>query len=169
MIPIPYRILMMLTPTFDAKSSRNNLIFATVRRDSPYYAAVRFQEQIESAFTKMLALPPALAAALLIHPLAALPVIVAVVLACQAGALTEQIELRGQSAETWVRATIYGEDYDSAELANARQLDVGSYADKGAFKGQSVDQIQARLRAWRPWAARMGRHFEKSLRRTARR
>ena len=166
-----YRLLVFLTPTFDGKKSTNNVFFATVKRDSPHYAAVRLQEQIESAFTKMVAgtlmLITGAGGVFLAGPtgaMAALAGLVAGVFLLQTGKGVEQVELRGQSFETWIRHHIYGEDYDAAEMSNAQQITSGRYADRGAFKGKTPVQVKAELRKWRPWAARMGKAFEPAIR-----
>lgn len=174
-----YKLLILLTPTFGGSSSKNNFFYAIWKKSSPYPLAVKLQEQVESAFSKMLILPFLLLVPLLAYltlgPIeagaaAVFILIVGIITTTQVGKLVEWHELRGQSVETWVRAHKYTKNtlnlpenteitpkmvnlaYEMAEKSNATQLSGGSYRDKGAFKRKSAPEIQAMLRKWRPWA-----------------
>lgn len=167
MSPILYRLAMLLLPTFDGERSRNNLFYAVADRDSPHYAGVRFQERVEAAFGRLLAVPVlALVFGALwylgfdpAYYLVAFMVwtLVAVVVTTQMPFFVEMFELRGQSVETYIRAHWGGEDIDEAELANAVQLTDPhkQYRKKGAFRNDTPMVVKAMLKERRAWARRL--------------
>lgn len=174
MSPILYRIAMYGLPTSSGKDSKNNIWYATAKRDSPHYAGVRFQERVEAAFKRLYLVPllaVMLAVSWLIWPAVEAPLMAFIAwiiiggISTQLAPLIELNEMRGQSVETYIRWKYYGEDYDAAEFANAEQLTAewSQYRKKGAFKGDTALAVKARLKEWRPWAERMCKHFDEEI------
>jgi hypothetical protein len=134
----------------------------------PHYAAVRFQEHVEGAFNRMTfllcyALFAGVGFYFLRHPLVFGAAVIPAFLIRLFPAYLRQMEMRGQSVETYIRAHYYGEHYDDAELANGHQLaTVESY--QRAFKGKTPVQVAAELRRWRGWAKRMCLSFARDIR-----
>lgn len=170
-----YRLLML---GFPVKHSLNpqgtlnggNSIFRVVMKPKgacSHYAGVRFQEHVEQAFQRMIFLLVyilAAAAGYLAtgHWLAFAAALIPAFLVRAVPAYQRQLEMRGQSVESYIRHHYYGENYDDAELKNGEQLTGPSY--QRGFNGRSGVQISAELRRWRGWAEKMCKAFEVKIR-----
>lgn len=167
MSPILYRLFMVALPVshdLPAIGTRlgHNGIFGVKLKPPeacPYYAGVRFQEVVEAAFSRMLyfVIYPIFAIGgylLTGSPFAFAVALLLTVMVRLIPARQRQLEYRGQSVESYIRATYYGETQDVADYNNAKQLALGSSYRRG-FRDMYVADVEAKLHQWRPWAKRM--------------
>lgn len=157
-------------PSAGSRNGHNNFLGIQMKRKAacPHYASVRFQEHVECAFDRMTFLPPylafvALGLVLTGHPLVLVAAIIPTYLLRLWPGYVQHREMRGQSVESYIRAHLYGEDYDEVDLANGRHLAAGRSYRRG-FKGESPVKIAADLRKWRGWAEKMCTAFERDIR-----